>query len=301
MTTVIPTVLRLPENILGRDFIVGDLHGAVALLEDAMDKAGFDEERDRLFLVGDLIDRGLESALCVEILKKPYAHSLRGNHEDMLIEIYADGPPDPAVLKYLAGRNGFAWWLDTPEDLRQEILTALRALPLVIEIQTARGTVGMVHAEVPHGMDWATFLEKIESGDKATTKLCLWGYGEGEGRRRNRHQAETHGAVNDRDGVPGVGRLFVGHNVHFDGIAQYANVYAIDCGAVFGASGRRPEGKLAMVNAAMGTMIMMAPRDEPEPGEVTLIDLRDDARVPEAPFGDYATRVAEASPRRGPR
>lgn len=55
-------VLRLPENTRGRDFVVGDIHGAFDKVEAAMAKVGFDVERDRLLSVGDLVDRGAESA-----------------------------------------------------------------------------------------------------------------------------------------------------------------------------------------------------------------------------------------------
>ena len=65
-----PAVVRFEANALGRDFAVGDIHGAFADLRRALDAIGFDEHRDRLFSVGDLVDRGPESEAALEWLKK---------------------------------------------------------------------------------------------------------------------------------------------------------------------------------------------------------------------------------------
>jgi serine/threonine protein phosphatase 1 len=41
----------------GRDFVLGDLHGTTDLLRLLMEHVAFDPKKDRLFSVGDLIDR----------------------------------------------------------------------------------------------------------------------------------------------------------------------------------------------------------------------------------------------------
>lgn len=269
-------VLRVNENLLGRDFAIGDIHGAVKLLELAMDEANFDDANDRLFLLGDVIDRGPESHLVAEILKKPYVLSVAGNHEMMLLEIYENGIPDEAIVEFYAKQNGLNWWLDIKEDHRQEIISELKKLPLAIEIQTKRGTVGLIHAEVPAGMDWDTFLANLEAGDKDTITSCLWG--------RDRHEAINGVAATDHDGVPGVGRLFVGHNMHFDGLKQYGNVFSIDTAACLGAMNRHPGGKITMVNTIMKTQVLAAER------KVSLVDFRDEVLTPITPFGNYGVK-----------
>lgn len=57
-------VLSLPENQNGRDFVVGDIHGHFAMLNELMEVVAFDRNVDRLFAVGDLIDRGPNSVRC---------------------------------------------------------------------------------------------------------------------------------------------------------------------------------------------------------------------------------------------
>src|SRR3546814_1255791 len=55
----------LPSNDIGRDFIVGDLHGCLDLLQAELTRIEFDRSKDRLFSVGDLVDRGPDSMGCL--------------------------------------------------------------------------------------------------------------------------------------------------------------------------------------------------------------------------------------------
>ena len=70
---------------MGRDLIVGDVHGCFTKLRASLDAVGFNLERDRLFSVGDLVDRGPESDRALEWLAQPWFHAISGNHEDMAI------------------------------------------------------------------------------------------------------------------------------------------------------------------------------------------------------------------------
>lgn len=58
-------------NTAGRDFAVGDIHGHFTRLQVALDAVSFDPAVDRLFSVGDLVDRGPESEQVLEWLAKP--------------------------------------------------------------------------------------------------------------------------------------------------------------------------------------------------------------------------------------
>lgn len=267
-----PKVLRLEANTGGRDFVIGDVHGAFDLVLESMRQVNFDKDRDRLFSVGDLIDRGPESSRCLKFLQQPYVYAVRGNHEQMLIDIHASGEPPEALVEYLKARNGFGWWETTEPVLRAQIVHAIRALPLAIEVRTTRGTVGLLHAEVPIGMSWSQFLRHLDAGDEATTEACL------EGRDRVQRR--------DTSGVPGVGRIFVGHTIHWQGATRYGNIYAIDSGAIFGQLSTSGRGFLTMSHLAVTTAAVLAPRNTPQ-----LIDilgaLSDD--IPGVKFGDYTT------------
>ena len=79
-----PLIQRYPHNRTGRDFVIGDLHGCLPLLTRLLDHVQFDPTLDRLFSTGDLIDRGPDSAGCLELLKENWFHAVVGNHELML-------------------------------------------------------------------------------------------------------------------------------------------------------------------------------------------------------------------------
>lgn len=86
-----------------RAYAIGDIHGRLDLLDQLLDKIHEDMRRRPtrkalLVFVGDLIDRGPDSAQVVERLRT-YAHPgvravfLLGNHEEVLLRILA-GEPD---------------------------------------------------------------------------------------------------------------------------------------------------------------------------------------------------------------
>ncbi len=263
-----PIVQRIAANKVGRDFIVGDIHGAFSLVDEALRLVGFDPGADRLFSVGDLIDRGPESPRCVEFLARPYVHAVRGNHEEILLLLHEDGEPAREVLDFYAQRNGMAWWMEAAPDVRQAVLQAIASLPVAIELKTMRGSVGLVHADVPEGMDWGTFCRLLEQEDEDVRQIAL------EGRERIKARCE--------DGVSGIDRVFVGHTPRFGGAQRLGNVYAIDTGAVFGSEDHL--GHLTIANACMRTEVLASPRRA-----VELIDVCDEC-PPEAkrPFGTYA-------------
>lgn len=137
-------IKRFARNVAGRDYVVGDIHGCFTRLQAHLDAIGFDPSRDRLFSVGDLVDRGPESDLSIEWLDKPWFHAVRGNHEDMAIR-WPRGNMDAA--HYAA--NGGAWNVGNPPALRQLFADYFSALPIAIELETADGLIGIVHAECP--------------------------------------------------------------------------------------------------------------------------------------------------------
>ena len=272
-----PRVLRFPCNTEGRDFVVGDVHGAFTLVVQGMRQAKFNPAVDRLFAVGDLIDRGDESARVAKFLAQPYVHAVRGNHEDALTALYENGPPDPEVLRVVARWQGMGeWWFHTVDSVRQDILTAISRLPLAIEVETERGTVGLIHADVPKGMSWPQFLAALEVGDSCAINTCL------EGRDRIKRD--------DHSGVEGVGRVFVGHTIRHGGPSQFGNVFAIDTGAIFGlkSEGVRP-GHLSMARLDANTAALIASHKDP-----VLVDLKDSAPNSVMPFGQYSISPAPA-------
>lgn len=258
-------VRRVPRNETGRDFVVGDIHGCFDLVLRGMDKVGFDQSCDRIISVGDLIDRGPGSHRAARFLSQPWVHAVRGNHEDTLLEIYAEGEPDEAVLRYMGSRNGFRWWLGAPDSVRADILEAVARMPLAMEVDTPRGSVGVVHADVPFGLSWPAFLARLEAGDEEVAHEAMWG--------RDR----IYGG--DESGVAGIGRVFVGHTP-LPRIAKLGNLYAIDTGAVFGLQ-EPAKGVLTFAEVTSMTLDLTALSRDDTPEELVqaLAAVRE-ARVP---------------------
>lgn len=82
----------LPGNTDGYDYIVPDLHGSWDLLDETIAQINQMPGVHRLFLIGDLVDRGKDSkSLVLRILHnnltndKLKIHAVRGNHEEMCI------------------------------------------------------------------------------------------------------------------------------------------------------------------------------------------------------------------------
>ena len=65
---------------------VGDVQGCAAELEDLLRVAGFDRRCHRLALVGDLINRGPDSAAVLTLARGLDALAVVGNHELALLE-----------------------------------------------------------------------------------------------------------------------------------------------------------------------------------------------------------------------
>lgn len=153
-------IKRFERNPLGRDLIVGDIHGHFTRLEAALAVMAFDPSKDRLFSVGDLVDRGPESKDALSWLDKPWFHAIQGNHEDMAIRW---GMPDCRMDRGNYAANGGSWNIaNTPEE-RTEFSHALRVLPVAIELETEHGLLGIVHAECPCA-SWEEFAEALRTG-----------------------------------------------------------------------------------------------------------------------------------------
>jgi len=93
-------------NAAGRDFVVGDVHGMFDRVEEALSRVDFDRDRDRLFCVGDLIDRGPQSKEVARFLDQPFVHAVCGNHEDALLQMHARSAQPNSEL-WLDGAD---WW-----------------------------------------------------------------------------------------------------------------------------------------------------------------------------------------------
>jgi serine/threonine protein phosphatase 1 len=169
------TCARLPRNLLGRDFVVGDLHGHRALLESELDRLGFDPGADRLFSVGDLIDRGPDSLGTLALLEQPWFHAVLGNHELMLLNWL--GLHDSRLHSRRAFESGGGRWVLEAAMRHRKTLRRLAdrvaALPLALHVD-AEVPFNVMHGDLhPLRFGQAELLSKrsvcVHEADRATS------------------------------------------------------------------------------------------------------------------------------------
>lgn len=213
-TSTAPLVRRFPPNTQGRDLIVGDVHGCFTKLRAALAAVGFDPDAgDRLFSVGDLVDRGPESADVLWWLDQPWFSAVAGNHEDMAVGFSSGREP-----RDLYAANGGAWLIAMTPPERLPFVDALAALPLAVELETSAGLVCLVHADCPRPT-WAAFRAALAAGDLEAEHVAVMA-------RWSRERI----SAGDRVGVPDVRAVVVGHTPVERPVAL-GNVLHIDTGA----------------------------------------------------------------------
>jgi hypothetical protein len=161
-------VKTLDANFLGRDFVIGDLHGAYTAFEYLLDTIKFNPAVDRMISVGDMVDRGPDSLKCLSLLHKPWFHSVLGNHEQMMLEKFNGGWQGAywyrnggvwgmeAYNDYEAVRNGTAAGAASriPYDASialMDLLPLVEELPYLITVNTLSGKkFHIIHAELPN-------------------------------------------------------------------------------------------------------------------------------------------------------
>ena len=211
-------IKKLKNNTVGKDYFVGDIHGCYEQLMEALEKIKFNPDVDRLISVGDLVDRGSDSVKCLNLLKELWFHAVSGNHEDMMIKSFRREWPTHNYIQ-----NGGKWFFHLPyEEQEQLVLLADTKMPLVIEVETDIGTIGVIHANAPD--DWQKYHQLNDDEDffdDALVEDTIWG------RRR------IYGNQSGR--VKGIDYVVVGHTpVNY--VIALDNIVYIDTGAVYDGS-----------------------------------------------------------------
>lgn len=217
-------------NEHGRDFVVSDIHGCYNELQYELRKVGFNKEIDRLFSVGDLMDRGPYGEKCFLLLEEPWFHAVMGNHE--LLWYYAHmryGATD----RYVFLQNGGEMIED--EYRVNQFSTLIESLPLMIEVNLRSGKkIGIVHAEIhPRISSWETAKQMLlddtnvvvnAAFDEHPTGHLLWG-------RSRIKTFWNHGEdENYYNEVEDIDEIFCGHTIMVEA-TKIKNVNYIDCGA----------------------------------------------------------------------
>ena len=205
----------------GRDWVVGDVHGCFETLRQALRGIDFEYGRDRLFSVGDLIDRGPNSIGALEWLENErFEAVVMGNHEAEMVRLLQTGEILTPAKEY----QQWMWNIDRPDLFRW--YRALRPLPLAVTVETAAaGRVGIVHCSTWRD-SWSATIDALEERDIAAINIVLLGIDEHDKRM---------GPTGKQ--VAGIDRVIAGHDARKE-IERSANLWCIDTGAGFPAMNR---------------------------------------------------------------
>ncbi len=225
------------QNKKGRDFVCGDLHGCFELLEDKMSEINFNAGTDRLFSVGDIIDRGTDSAKALHYLQQSWFYCIRGNHEQMLLDWCSESTSavrNNAFQFHM--HNGGTWVADylgvhiqkLADDIHMDqaitaiypALTnwvdALNKLPFAIEIKSSQKKIGIVHAEIPEHVTWPSLEAELNKSNVLYSILYSRKYINSPKRKKYR--------------ISGVDEVYSGHTI-VETAQKIGNINYIDTGA----------------------------------------------------------------------
>lgn len=142
-----------------RRIVIGDVHGHYQSLEKLLASLEL-RHQDRVYFLGDLIDRGPQSAEVVELVIRHGHGCVLGNHEAMMLDVIRYGAAAEELLQawlYSGGQNTLRSYQNA---IPQRHLKWLRERPLYLDL----GDYWLVHA----GVDPRLALEQ------QTAEICCW-------------------------------------------------------------------------------------------------------------------------------
>jgi serine/threonine protein phosphatase 1 len=134
----------MSSNHIPRRIIIGDVHGHFDGLMSLLEAIAPGSE-DKVYFLGDLIDRGPKSSKVVEFVKQSGYQCLLGNHEQMLLDVLVDGEPHGPALHswlYSGGQNTVNSYGD--RGIPQEHLDWIASLPVYLDLED----IWLVHAGI---------------------------------------------------------------------------------------------------------------------------------------------------------
>lgn len=144
---------------MNRTYVCSDLHSHLDVLEEAL--AAMDET-DRLYFIGDAIDKGPDGLLPLKkIMNDKRCTMLMGNHDLMFLQYLActsnketpEAETEDIEVSWLFLNFGFqtiAAYEECSEEEKQEIFEYLKNLPLVINLEVNGRKFLLVHAALPY-------------------------------------------------------------------------------------------------------------------------------------------------------
>jgi serine/threonine protein kinase len=230
-TTEAADILVLEENTAGHDIVIGDVHGEITVLANLVKNLG---PNDRLFIVGDLVDRGEDSLGVLNFINgynlergERQIFTAKGNHEVMLDDFIktqinsSASSSERKKAKDLHRLNGGKWTTDLSPAQLAELHRQIQDLPYVIHVKGGR-PFNIAHADIP--FNDADLVAKIAKKDFALTdqqkEYCVWA------RTKGRGHIDIKDTGRNADSIP----TYCGHSI-LEGMRNDTNHVNLDFGS----------------------------------------------------------------------
>lgn len=205
-----------------RTIIIGDIHGCIDEFTELVHKISYDSEKDRLILLGDLIDRGPDSVAVVKKAREMKLECVMGNHEHKFLKWYRSQGSRVDVYDRV----------DFYLKLSDEDIQYIANMPTYIEL----GDAVVVHAGLRPGIRLSDqskhdmmYLRYTDSDRNYVSLKTINKFGKEETRARFWTEF-WHGPKS----------VVYGHNIHsfedprIEEVAPGVTCYGIDTGCCFG-------------------------------------------------------------------
>jgi serine/threonine protein phosphatase 1 len=126
-----------------RRIIIGDIHGHYDALIALLDGIAPNSD-DQVYFLGDLIDRGPKSANVVDFVIRNQYQCLRGNHEEMLLDVVGSGEVSIELYQGWLYSGGHATVTSYDSKIPQDHIDWMKSLPMYLDL----GDIWLVHAGV---------------------------------------------------------------------------------------------------------------------------------------------------------
>ena len=133
-------------------YLVSDIHGDAVNFKKLLNIAGFQPDSDKIYIDGDIIDRGnksLELLLYIIDLKGKYPENVwvvKGNHE-LFLQYYVEGKLDENTWAAFGGADTIKDYNQLNRNIKKQIYEFIKALPLYYRINHPdQGTAIVTHS-----------------------------------------------------------------------------------------------------------------------------------------------------------
>jgi hypothetical protein len=204
-----------------RTIVIGDVHGCLAELEALLARVR-PGDSDRIWFIGDLVDRGPESAGVVRLARRLGAGLVRGNHDDKHVRFRrheSRAATEPGYVNPMRRSDAF---LQVHRSLTDDDIAWLHAAPPTVRLSEAWVLVhgGLAPGDTPED---ATLPMRLRLLDGSSGKPVVY----------SSRDPAPEGAIHWSERWTGPWRVLYGHHARPE-VADRGWAIGIDTGAVYG-------------------------------------------------------------------